>query len=332
MKMKNNIIIGIDTSCYTTSIAAITFDGDIILNEKIMLKVKKDSKGLRQSEAVFQHVNNFGYISDKLNKILEEYNVAAVCASSRPRPIENSYMPVFTVGQNFAKLYSSLSQSRYYETSHQENHIESVLFNSNIKNKNRFLSVHISGGTTEILLSEKPIEDFINCDYNIEIVGGSRDVSFGQLIDRLGVGFDYEFPCGKYIDENALKSNLNIEQGLKTSVKEGYMNLSGIENQINKFVKDNYNDIDNVDKNYVSKLLMDTLSRCLYKSLIFLCKKYKVEEVLFAGGVSASKYLSQSVTEKLSKNNIKAYFSEPKYSTDNAVGCAIIGLNKFLGE
>ena len=31
---KNNIIIGIDTSCYTTSIAAISLDKSIILNEK----------------------------------------------------------------------------------------------------------------------------------------------------------------------------------------------------------------------------------------------------------------------------------------------------------
>lgn len=332
MKTKNNIVIGIDTSCYTTSIAAISFDRDIILNEKIMLKVKKDSKGLRQSEAVFQHVNNLGYISEQLNKILEECNVVAICASSRPRPIENSYMPVFTVGLNFAKLYSTISGSKFYETTHQENHIEAVLLNSRIINKKRFLSVHISGGTTEILLSEKLSEDSANEDYNIEIVGGTRDVSFGQLIDRLGVEFGYEFPCGKYIDENSLNCDLNIEKGLKTSVKDGYMNLSGIENQINKFIKEKYRNIESADKNYVSKLLMDTLSRSISKSLIYICEKYEVYEVLFAGGVSASKYLSKSIIEKLSKNDIKAYFSEPKYSTDNAVGCAIIGLNKFLGE
>ena len=40
----NNIILGLDTSCYTTSIAAITLDKEVILNEKIILKVKKDCK------------------------------------------------------------------------------------------------------------------------------------------------------------------------------------------------------------------------------------------------------------------------------------------------
>ena len=39
---QNNIIIGIDTSCYTTSIAAISLEKSIILNEKIMLNVKEN--------------------------------------------------------------------------------------------------------------------------------------------------------------------------------------------------------------------------------------------------------------------------------------------------
>ena len=268
-RKNNNIILGIDTSCYTTSIAAITLDKKIILNEKIILKVKKDCKGLRQSEAVFQHVNNMGEISKVINDKLKDYNVVGICVSNKPRPIDNSYMPVFSVGCNFGKLLSSVNDCSFYETSHQENHIEASLFNNNLDNKERFIAVHISGGTTEILLINKN-----KCGYDIEIVGGSLDVSFGQLIDRLGVKLNYNFPCGKFIDENALKCNQKMEKGLKTSVKEGY-------------------------------------------------------EVIFGGGVSASKYIKKELSEKLKKEKIKAYFTEAQYATDNALGCAIIGLNKM---
>ena len=254
----NNIILGLDTSCYTTSIAAITSDKEVILNEKIILKVKKDCKGLRQSEAVFQHVNNMGEISQIISEKLKDYNVVGICASSKPRPVDNSYMPVFSVGYNFGKLLSSINNCNFYETSHQENHIEASLFNNKLENDKRFIAVHMSGGTTEILLVEK--QELI---YDIKIIGGSLDVSFGQLIDRLGVNLNYNFPCGKYIDDNALKCNEKIEKGLKTSVKDGYMNLSGIENQINKIIND-YNE------EYISKILMDTLVRCMYKSLVYL--------------------------------------------------------------
>ena len=313
----NNIILGFDTSCYTTSIAAITLNREIILNEKIILKVKKDNKGLRQSEAVFQHVNNMGEISQVINDKLKNYNIVGVCASTKPRPVDNSYMPVFSVGYNFAKLLSSINNCPFYETTHQENHIEASLFNNDLENKDKFLAVHMSGGTTEILLVEKK-----DTNYKIEIVGGSLDVSFGQLVDRLGVSLNYKFPCGKYIDENALKCREKIKNGLKTSVKAGYMNLSGIENQINKIIND-------YDKEYLSKILLDTLVRSMYKSLIYICEKYELKEVVFGGGVSASKYIRKELNEKLKREKIKAYFTDGQFATDNGVGCAIIGLNQM---
>lgn len=320
---KNNIILGIDTSCYTTSIAAISLDRDLIYNEKIMLEVKENSKGLRQSEAVFQHVNNLGKISDKINKLMESYNVCAICVSQKPRPVKDSYMPVFTVGYNFSKMLGSMISCPVYETTHQENHIEASLFTNEIKNKDKFLSIHMSGGTTEVLLISKDKNENNNLGYNIDIVGGSKDISFGQLIDRVGVAMGYPFPAGKYIDQNALECKEKIEFGLKTSVKDGYMNLSGLENQINQI-------IDSKSKEYISKLALDSVVRNVEKSITYICKNYNLNEVVFAGGVSASKYVNKELTLRLKKKSIDAYFTNPQFSTDNGVGCAIIGLERFL--
>lgn len=321
---KDNIVIGIDTSCYTTSIAAISLNKEIILNEKIMLKVDKNAKGLRQSEMVFQHVSNIGKISEFINDKFKDYNIVGICASKTPRPVKESYMPVFTVGLNTAKLLSATHNCPIFETTHQENHIEASLLGTNLSNEDKFIAVHMSGGTLEIVLSNKN-----HTGYDLEIIGGTKDVSFGQLIDRLGVRLSYDFPCGKYIDKNALEFEGVIEKGLKTSVKEGYMNLSGIENQLNKIIDSE----ESVDKNYISKLLMDTIVRCMLKALTYLCEKYDTHEVVFAGGVSASKYISKSLTQKLRKYKIKAYFTEGDLATDNAVGCALIGVkNLNLGE
>lgn len=318
----NNIIIGIDTSCYTTSIAAISLDRKVIFNEKIMLEVKESSRGLRQSEAVFQHIKNLGIISENIKNVIKNYNVSAVCVSKSPRPIEESYMPVFTVGYNFAKLFSSLNNCEIYETTHQENHIEASLLTNKIKNKDKFLSIHMSGGTTEILLVDKNDLNETN-GYNIKIVGGSKDISFGQLIDRIGVKMGYSFPCGKYIDYNSLNCKEELKEGLKTSVKDGYMNLSGLENQINKI-------IDKESREYISKLMLDSVVRNIYKAITYISEEYKVNEVVFAGGVSASKYISNELSYKLRAKKIDSYFTKPEYSTDNGVGCAVIGLNKYL--
>lgn len=321
MKLKeNNIIIGIDTSCYTTSIAAISLGKKVIFNKKIILKVKDESNGLRQSEAVFQHINNLGELSEEIKNSIKNYNIKGICVSKKPRPTKDSYMPVFMVGYNFAKTSSALVGCKLYETTHQENHIEASLFTNNIRNKDKFLSIHMSGGTTEILLVNKDKDN-----YDIEIVGGTKDISFGQLIDRIGVRLGYKFPSGKYIDEDAIRCNEKIYKGLKTSVKEGYMNLSGLENQINNLISNN-------SKEYIAKILLDSITRNIYKSIIYISKKYDLNEVVFAGGVSASKYIRKELKSKLYKENIYAYFTDSEYSIDNALGCAIIGLSKYLGE
>ena len=228
-------------------------------------------------------------------------------------------MPVFTVGYNFGKFMANSLNCKFYETTHQENHIEASLLNSKINNRDRFLSVHMSGGTTEILLLNRNKNSI---EYNIEIVGGTKDISFGQLIDRIGVKLGYRFPAGKYIDKNAISCERKILNGLKTSVKDGYMNLSGLENQINKI-------IDSEDCKYISKLLLDAVVRNMYKSLIYISKLYNINEVVFCGGVAASEYVRTNLSTKLRREKIYSYFTNSEYSTDNACGCAIIGVDKY---
>ena len=66
---QNNIIIGIDTSCYTTSIAAISLEKSIILNEKIMLNVKENSNGLSIKECLIKNKAPKGAQWSQLKKL-----------------------------------------------------------------------------------------------------------------------------------------------------------------------------------------------------------------------------------------------------------------------
>lgn len=320
MTENNRIIIGIDTSCYTTSIAAITLNREIVFNEKIMLNVKNGERGLRQSDAVFQHIKNFGDISERLKKHIHKkgYKVEMICASAKPRDVEGSYMPVFEVGKNFAKTMAAIFDCEMLETTHQENHIAASLYGCDKEDLERFISVHMSGGTMEILLTEKGDKG-----YKTEIVGGTKDISFGQLIDRVGVKMGYDFPAGKYVDENALLCKEEVASGLKTSVKDGYMNISGLENQVYKLMEEK-------DKYYVSKAVMNAAIKSLDKALRFVCDKYNIEDVVFVGGVASSKYISEKLSKKLQRNNINSFFTDGAYSSDNACGCAIIGLDNFV--
>ncbi|OPJ56946.1 O-sialoglycoprotein endopeptidase [Alkalithermobacter paradoxus] len=316
MKSKNRIVLGVDTSCYTTSIAAVSLDKEILVSQKIQLKVQQGNKGLRQSDAVYQHVNNLGEIFSILRAYREEYEIKAICVSTKPRPLESSYMPVFNAGYKFAKAISDIMDIPLYESTHQEGHIEAGYIDTNM-NENKFICVHISGGTTEILLAKRE-----NAKYNLEIIGESKDISAGQLIDRVGVKLGYPFPAGKYIDENAINFKENIND-IKISSSEGYINFSGVETKIYDIIKE-------YPKEYICKLTLECINKSLLKSLIYLCNKHYVNKVLFVGGVSSSRYISSVLKDSLNKHNISSYWTRPEYATDNAVGVALIGAQSIL--
>ena len=89
-------VIGFDTSNYTTSIAY--FDGKDGINCSKLLPVKQGELGLRQSDAVFQHIKSLPELSGRLFSHVDLRDVTAVGVSTRPRAVEGSYMPCFMVG------------------------------------------------------------------------------------------------------------------------------------------------------------------------------------------------------------------------------------------
>lgn len=121
------VTLGFDTSCYTTSAAAVDEHGAVVAAERMLLPVREGQRGLRQSEAVFAHVRQMPQVMDALRRRLAGVQVVAVCASARPRDGEDSYMPVFTVGLGHASVLASTLGVPLYETSHQQGHIAAGL-------------------------------------------------------------------------------------------------------------------------------------------------------------------------------------------------------------
>ena len=148
--------LGIDTSNYKTSIAVVDGFGKIIADERKFLTVKKGERGIRQSEALFQHINNLPVLLESLTNYLEIKNrIKAVAVSKKPRPLENSYMPVFNAGYSIGKSLSYILGIPLYEFSHQEGHIEAIKFNNFVPQSLKFIAFDFSGGTTEAILVDE---------------------------------------------------------------------------------------------------------------------------------------------------------------------------------
>ena len=212
--MAEKIFIGIDTSNYTTSCAISDSKGNVLHNFKILLPVKEGERGLRQSEAVFAHIKNFNYISQRIRENVGDGEIAAIGYSAYPRDVEGSYMPCFLVGEAISGMLSAFYKVPLHRFSHQSGHIRAAVYSSNASVKDEFIAFHVSGGTTDMLLVSGADRGFAATR-----IGGTDDLNAGQAIDRIGVMMGLPFPAGPKIEELA-GSYLGSFTSKKPKIKE----------------------------------------------------------------------------------------------------------------
>ncbi len=307
------LFLGIDTSNYTTSLCVVDCNKRVISEERRLLPVGENAVGLRQSDALFHHTKALPELSSELfSKVSKETGkIVAVGCSTRPRDKDGSYMPCFLAGVSYASGVSHCLNAEYYEFSHQAGHIKAAVEtcgNSSLFN-DRFISFHVSGGTTEILLTQKN-----DVSYSCDIVGGTNDLNAGQAIDRTGVALGLKFPCGKHMDELSQKSNAVFSKAdLKISVKNGFANLSGLENLAKKRIRNGETAED------ISRFVFSYIARVLKTSCEQVREIHGKLPVCFAGGVMSNSLIRNELS---TLENVS--FAIPKYSCDNAFGIACL--------
>ena len=305
--------LGIDTSNYTTSLAAVE-DGKLLFNLKAPLPVKAGECGLRQSDALFAHTKNLPDLFARARSLLEGKNLLAVGVSEKPRNVEGSYMPCFLAGVSVASGIASALGVPLYRFSHQCGHLRAALFSAgkDALASSPFGAFHISGGTTEMLLVTPDQNGF-----HTEIVGGTKDLNAGQLVDRIGVALGLSFPAGPALEALAATYTGKLpRKGIKT--EEGYIHLSGVENQARKLLTEEG------DRAKTAAFVLDYLARAVVAmSLDF--RKANDLPLLYAGGVMSNAYIRAFVEQSVSD----ASFAEPALSADNAVGIACLASEAY---
>ena len=226
---KRPIVIGFDTSNYRTSAAAVTLDGEILVNHRELLPVSDGERGLRQSDAVFAHIRQLRNCENAFRSVPDDTRIAAVCASTKPRDGEDSYMPVFQAGYTAGSLLAAALNVPFYETTHQRGHLAAAVYGTGLENADRLLAVHLSGGTTDLLALEGE---------TLSRIGGSADLHAGQLVDRTGVKLGFGFPAGEAMEELAVRGRSGGRLGC--SMEDGGLicHLSGAETRAGQWIRE----------------------------------------------------------------------------------------------
>ena len=305
-----SLLLGIDTSNYTTSAAVYDTGSNIIFQSKMLLPVKPGEKGVRQSDAVFHHTVQLPQVMASLcEKCGGLSQIDAVGVSTRPRNAEGSYMPCFLVGSGTADVLSEVMSVPKYEFSHQEGHIASALYSSGRLDlmSGKFIAFHVSGGTTEAVL-----ESGNGHGFETRLIASSLDLKAGQAIDRAAVMMGLPFPGGKHLEE--LAGQCEESFSFRPSMKGCDCSLSGIENKCRAMMEKG------ASKPQIARFCLTAVMNSIIGMTDALIRQYGELPIIYAGGVMSNRMMQRELSSRYSN----AFFAAPEYSCDNAAGVAVL--------
>ena len=302
----NTQCLGFDTSNYTTSAAV--FGAGTAENRGKLLTVPEGALGLRQSEALFQHVKRLHQMVEQLRADNVLGRIAAVGASTRPREAEGSYMPCFLAGEGAARTLAAALDVPFYPCSHQQGHIAAAAWSAGREEllDKPHLAWHLSGGTTELLLVEPE-----GHTVRAEVVGGTSDIAAGQLVDRAGVLMGLPFPAGKALD--ALYPEAEDAGSFPVKLNGLTFSLSGMENKVKEMLERGEKPAN------VARFTIDTIMDVLLRATREAQGRWPGLPVLCSGGVASNRQIRDAL-----KRDRGAVFARPRYAADNALGVAIL--------
>ena len=227
-------------------------------------------------------------------------------------------MPCFLAGVAAAHTLAS-GGAELFNFSHQAGHVAAALWHSGRRElmDGEFIALHVSGGTTELLLV-KPNQT----SFDISLIGGTLDINAGQLIDRVGVMMGLKFPCGPAIEALASEfvkggGKCGITQSV--SVNDEGVNLSGAENKAKAALEKG------ASHGEVARFVLEFVAKNLDALTRIAEDKYGKLPVLYAGGVMSNSYIKDYLARRHD-----AAFAPPEYSSDNAAGVAVLAGLNFL--
>jgi N6-L-threonylcarbamoyladenine synthase len=319
-------ILAIESSCDETS-AAVCRDGIILSNIIASQKVHEQYGGVVPELASRAHMQNIVPVIDKAMRdagcSLHELN--AIAFTQAP-----GLIGALLVGAQFAKSLSLALNIPLIAVHHMQAHVLANLIPSatngqpDPKPSFPFLCLTVSGGHTQIVLCESPL--------NMTVIGETMDDAAGEAFDKSAKILGLPYPGGPLIDKYAQQGNPDRFRFPEPQIPGLNFSFSGLKTAILYFLQENTA----ADPQFVDKNLPDICASIQQRIITILLNKLKkaaiqtgVKDICIAGGVSANSGLRQALVQWGQRFKWNTFIPAFQYCTDNAAMIAITGYYKY---
>lgn len=308
--MKDIYILAIESSCDETSIAIVKNGVEVITNiVSSQINVHELFGGVVPEIASRMHIENITIVLDQALKTsgMSMDDIDAIAVTYGPGLIGS-----LLVGLQAAKTLSFIYNKPLVPVHHIAGHI----YANNIGKAMNFplISLVVSGGHTELVLMKE--------NYSFEYIGGTLDDAIGECYDKVARVIGLAYPGGPKLDALAHTGIDSYNLPLPLDDDSYNFSFSGLKSSVINLKHNEEQRGNKINDANLAASFQNRVIKILTKKTMKALKKYNVDNLIIAGGVSANKGLRDEFKKLCDENNINLSIPDLKYCTDNA---AMIG-------
>lgn len=316
--IKDQIVLGIETSCDETA-ASIVRNGNEIISNVVSSQIESHKRfgGVVPEIASRHHVEEVTIVLEEALKQanMKPSDLDAVAVTEGP-----GLVGALLIGINAAKAFAFANQLPLVGVHHIAGHI----YANQLVEPMEFplLALVVSGGHTEIVLMRN--------HGSFELIGETRDDAAGEAYDKVARVLKLPYPGGPHIDRLAHESE-EIISFPKIWLEPGSydFSFSGLKSSVINYMHNAEQRGEEINPQAVAAGFQSSVVEVLTSKTLRAAKEYKVKQVIAAGGVAANKGLRKSLGDTFSKEGIKFTVPPLFLCTDNAAMIAAAGSVMF---
>ncbi|MCW3466460.1 tRNA (adenosine(37)-N6)-threonylcarbamoyltransferase complex transferase subunit TsaD [Chitinophaga nivalis] len=313
-------ILAIESSCDDTG-AAVLVDGKILSNHIANQSVHEQYGGVIPELASRAHQENIVPVVDIALRAagVKQEELSAIAFTQSPGLIGS-----LLVGSCFAKSMAMALNIPLIGVHHMQAHVLAN-FIDDPKPDFPFLCLTVSGGHTQIVLCESPLQ--------MRVIGETLDDAAGEAFDKSAKLLGLPYPGGPLIDKYAKEGDATRFKFPEPRIPDLNFSFSGLKTAILYFIQENQQK----DPAFISQHLPDICASIqqrivsiLLNKLVKASQETGIRDIAIAGGVSANSGLRSALATYGAKHNWRTFIPRFEYCTDNAGMIAITAYYKYL--
>ncbi|MGA9288997.1 MAG: tRNA (adenosine(37)-N6)-threonylcarbamoyltransferase complex transferase subunit TsaD [Anaerobacillus sp.] len=314
MENKQEIILGIETSCDETAVAIVKGGKEVIANVVAsQIESHKRFGGVVPEIASRHHVEQMTLILqealDKASMTMDDIDAIAVTEGP-------GLVGALLIGVNTAKALAFAHQKPLIGTHHIAGHIYANQLVADLSYP--LLALVVSGGHTELV--------YMPSEGEFDVIGETRDDAAGEAYDKVARTLQLPYPGGPYIDRLAQEGEETVPLPRAWLEKGSYdFSFSGLKSAVINTVHNAKQRNEELKPEDLAASFQASVVEVLVTKTLRAAKEYGVKQVLLAGGVAANKGLRSSLTEAFQGTETELVIPPLYYCTDNAAMIAAAG-------